>query len=356
MLNFPDAPADGEQSTQPNGVTYQWDATLTRWTSVISLGAGIVAGTVVQVQNFQTGAVNSGSTIIPNDNTIPQISEGDEYMSLAFTPKYASSVLRVDVYMMCAADVAASIISIALFKDAIADALAVTRYTSVQANDRSNNSFSHFVPAGSTDSQNFTVRAGPHNASTVTFNGTNLDAEMGGIMASSITITEIQPNAVTAPAGEPPVPVGMISPFAHELSAPNWIYCNGQAISRTTYAALFAAIGPLYGPGDGSTTFNVPDYRGNFFRAQDDGRGIDPDAAARNGGDTVGSEQADGFKSHVHVQLGTFDTTPQGFVTPAISAAVGSETGTNTPTTATGGNETRPKNVYVRYYIYAGAA
>lgn len=51
------------------------------------------------------------------------------------------------------------------------------------------------------------------------------------------------------------------------LDAPaGWLHCHGQAISRTTYAALFAAIGTVYGEGDGRTTFNVPDLRGAFLR------------------------------------------------------------------------------------------
>jgi hypothetical protein len=159
------------------------------------------------------------------------------------------------------------------------------------------------------------------------------------------------------------MPVGMISPFAHEFSAPNWVYCNGQAISRATYAALFAAIGTNYGTGDGSTTFNVPDYRGNFLRAQDNGRGADPDAAPRSppsnnpagaAGDAVGSEQNDGLKSHNHAQRGRLDfSIVGGGVVPLADATNTADTGI---TGAAGGLETRPKNIYVRYYIYAGVA
>jgi len=57
-------------------------------------------------------------------------------------------------------------------------------------------------------------------------------------------------------------PVGTILPFAGS-SAPsgNWLLCNGSAVSRTTYAGLFAVIGTAYGTGDGTTTFNLPDFR-----------------------------------------------------------------------------------------------
>jgi phage-related tail fiber protein len=54
-----------------------------------------------------------------------------------------------------------------------------------------------------------------------------------------------------------------------------WLKANGAAVSRTTYAALFSAIGTTFGVGDGSTTFNLPDLRGEFMRGWDDGRGVD---------------------------------------------------------------------------------
>lgn len=70
-------------------------------------------------------------------------------------------------------------------------------------------------------------------------------------------------------------PSGAVAPFA-TASAPNgWLKCNGAAVSRTTYAALFAAIGTAFGAGNGTTTFNLPDLRGEFVRGWDDGRGVD---------------------------------------------------------------------------------
>lgn len=55
-----------------------------------------------------------------------------------------------------------------------------------------------------------------------------------------------------------------------------WLIENGAALSRTTYATLFAVIGVTYGAGDGATTFNLPDRRGEFDRGLDLGRGVDP--------------------------------------------------------------------------------
>ncbi|STZ76347.1 tail fiber protein [Bergeriella denitrificans] len=71
------------------------------------------------------------------------------------------------------------------------------------------------------------------------------------------------------------VPVGMVAYFTHNNPPPGWIKCNGAALSRTTYAKLFAAVGTYYGAGNGSTTFNIPDVRGEFLRVYDDGRGVD---------------------------------------------------------------------------------
>ena len=60
----------------------------------------------------------------------------------------------------------------------------------------------------------------------------------------------------------PVMPTGSIIPFAGKTAPEGWLFCQGQAVSRTTYAQLFAVIGTTYGSGDGSTTFNVPDLRG----------------------------------------------------------------------------------------------
>lgn len=85
-----------------------------------------------------------------------------------------------------------------------------------------------------------------------------------------------------------------------------YLECNGAAVSRTTYAALFAVIGTTYGAGDGSTTFNLPDYRGEFIRGWANGSTNDPDAASRTNrgdgtaGDVVGSKQAGQNVSHAH--------------------------------------------------------
>lgn len=88
-------------------------------------------------------------------------------------------------------------------------------------------------------------------------------------------------------------PPGVVQAFAGITIPTNWLACNGAAVSRTTYAALFGVIGTTYGIGDGATTFNVPDLRAMFLRGYDAGRGIDT-------GRVYGSQQGDSFASHTH--------------------------------------------------------
>lgn len=70
-------------------------------------------------------------------------------------------------------------------------------------------------------------------------------------------------------------PSGMVMTFAGDFAPAGWLKANGAAVSRTAYAKLFAAIGTRFGAGDGYSTFNLPDLRGEFPRFWDDGRGVD---------------------------------------------------------------------------------
>ena len=95
------------------------------------------------------------------------------------------------------------------------------------------------------------------------------------------------------------LPAGMVAPYAGSTAPTGWLLCDGTAVSRSTYAALFAAIGTTYGSGDGSTTFNVPDTRGIFIS----GVGsqtitVGPDTVTYNR--TIGTKQLDQFQGHYH--------------------------------------------------------
>lgn len=147
------------------------------------------AGFVKQVVRSQTGVVATGTTVIPFDNTIPQITEGNEYMTLAVTPTSAASKLKIDVVLQLSNTVANWYIA-ALFQDATASALAATCTYQATAGGGVEIAFSHSMTAGTTSATTFRVRAGGTFAGTTTFNGNAGTGLFGGVTASSITITE----------------------------------------------------------------------------------------------------------------------------------------------------------------------
>lgn len=136
------------------------------------------------------------------------------------------------------------------------------------------------------------------------------------------------------------IPSGAILPFAMNSAPSGWLAANGAAVSRTTYATLFAAISTTYGVGDGSTTFTLPDLRGYFVR----GVGTNSDATAAG---TFGVKQADALKSHTHTVVagaGINWTNGGSYGTQYAGAATGA-------TGATGDTETRPRNIAMLYCI-----
>mgnify|MGYP003312052876 CR=1 FL=1 len=172
------------------------------------------------------------------------------------------------------------------------------------------------------------------------------------------------------------VPSGSVFCMAVDVVPTGYLECDGSAVSRTTYAALFAVIGSLYGTGDGSSTFNLPDLRGEFIRGYDNGRGIDnarPLASSQGGSNlshshtatstsnvtdsghfhTTNVDNANLFPAHGGVTIGyggsggypatnfgQMSTTTTG-VTVATSTSVAND----------GGSETRPRNIAMMYII-----
>lgn len=106
---------------------------------------------------------------------------------------------------------------------------------------------------------------------------------------------------------------GAIQYFAMVAIPSGWLEANGAEVSRTTYANLFATIGTVFGTGNGTTTFNLPDLRGTFIRGFDNGRSIDP-------GRAFGSSQAGSNAAHSHTV--TDPTHTHGASQPAHSHAV----------------------------------
>jgi hypothetical protein len=160
---------------------------LTNPLPLASGGTGTVAAnSVVQVVNYTTGALQSGTTVLPEDDTIPQITEGDEWFTLAITPKHADNKLLIQVVCNMGGDSALDT-ALALFQDTTANALAVSFWTSY-----SNNrifTINHFMTAGTTSATTFRVRGGS-NAGTTRLNGRGAARRYGGVASSGITITE----------------------------------------------------------------------------------------------------------------------------------------------------------------------
>lgn len=146
------------------------------------------------------------------------------------------------------------------------------------------------------------------------------------------------------------IPAGTIA-FLGVSSAPTgWLKANGAAVSRTTYAALYAEIGTAFGSGDGSTTFNLPDLRGEFPRGLDDGRGVDS-------GRSIGTSQSHAYAAHSHSLR--YSSVSEGNDYGSGGAwLVGRSSGLNrlnpppesyqregTHITSSGDSETRPRNI-----------
>ena len=169
------------------------------------------------------------------------------------------------------------------------------------------------------------------------------------------------------------VPTGSVHIMATTTAPSGYLKCNGAAVSRTTYADLFAIIGTTHGEGDGSSTFNVPDLRGEFVRGWDDSRGVDS-------GRSFASSQSSANLQHNHTATATSTssvTDPGHFHNVAYSnsdsgdgvieeSGVGlsgyepTETATTGITVSTstsvsvanaGGSEARPRNIAMMYVI-----
>ena len=173
------------------------------------------------------------------------------------------------------------------------------------------------------------------------------------------------------------IPTGAIMAWPTETAPSGFILCQGQAISRSTYSALFAIIASTYGGGDGSSNFNIPDYRGQFLRGRANGSTNDPDRGARtdrgdgNGGDNVGTKQDYGILEHTHGNnsggtshhgfntnnnnTGTFSKSGHSYGgTRSTSGGIVTNSWGNNSANVDGhltNNEIRPINIYVNWIM-----
>jgi hypothetical protein len=181
-------------SSGGGSVTLQEPSTASNVTLTLPAVTGTVlttatAGTVLQVVNTQTGAVATGTTAIPIDDSIPQNTEGTEFMTLAITPTNSSNKLVIQVVMQLSTNADANI-AIALFQDSTANALAAQVFRQDISTGFTLLYLTHYMTAGTTSSTTFKARGGA-GSGTYTFNGTGGSRIFGGVMSSSITIMEI---------------------------------------------------------------------------------------------------------------------------------------------------------------------
>ena len=150
------------------------------------------SGKLLQQVNTQTGAVNSGTTIFPEDDTIPQNTEGDEYMTIAITPKSATSTLMIEAHIFYSQS-AGTRGGAGLFKDSDADALSFTSNFIKDSTSMGNMQVFYSETSGNTTARTYKIRCGNiQNAGTFTFNGQAGSRKFGGTVLSTIRIIEIE--------------------------------------------------------------------------------------------------------------------------------------------------------------------
>lgn len=147
---------------------------------------------IVQTINAPVAGVATGTTTMPCDDTIPQITEGDQYNTVSITPTNASNKLLIEVSMLFSTSVTGGQFGCALFQDATANALSgIIQYMATSDRPLMFN-FSYEMTAGTTSATTFRVRAGSESAGTTTLNGFGGNRKFGGVMGSSMRVTEIK--------------------------------------------------------------------------------------------------------------------------------------------------------------------
>lgn len=186
------------RSSQPIAVLGYIDiteATAGTWatnpSATVGWGPGAtLPGQVVQRRRTASGAVATGVTTIPADDTIPQITEGNEYMTQAITPRSALNLLYTRAQVVMSND-GGGVYCSALFQDSGANALAATQLGSLSASVRENMLLEYRAVAGTTSATTMRLRAGSSAAGTTTFNGVSAGRMLGGVMNSWLEVLEV---------------------------------------------------------------------------------------------------------------------------------------------------------------------
>lgn len=182
----------------------------------------------------------------------------------------------------------------------------------------------------------------------------NMGGAVGGtkildVSTSGLVVVGDLSAATVKQNGNALMPAGIILPYAGSAAPDGYLLCYGQAVSRSTYAALFSAIGTTYGVGDASTTFNVPDLRGRVIAGQDDMGGSSADrlTGQANGvdGDVLGGTGGTESQTLSIAQLPT--VTPAGTIVNVVTNARHDSSSGNT-VSGTGGSASPDANTVTR--------
>lgn len=163
--------------------------------AVVFNASGIVTGAgkqVVQIVTARTGITASGTTILPVDNTIPQNTEGVQFLTASITPTNINSLLEIDVNCILSHS-ANSGISTALFQDANANALAAVVESNAVATAVVTQTLKFYMTAGTISATTFNIRCGGTAVGTIYLNGASATQYFGGVGYSSIVIKEYLP-------------------------------------------------------------------------------------------------------------------------------------------------------------------
>ena len=159
-------------------------------TAIFQSGSG-VAGSVIKTSTTTSVTLVTGTTLIPIDNTIPQLTEGVNLFAVAFAPTTTGNKIRISATIFGAYSVAAQV-SAALYQDSTANALAAVATKVTAANDSFSLRLEWEITAASTSATIFKINVGGSTAGTVSINGNAGAGIFGGVAASSLVITEIK--------------------------------------------------------------------------------------------------------------------------------------------------------------------
>jgi len=159
---------------------------------VSATAANALSGSVIQTVTATLATVQTGTTTVPNDDSIPQSGEGTEFLTASITPNNTSNTLLITFQCPIIACSGTVRVIGALFQDATAGALSAGYITFGAADQAQQFHLSYKMAAGTTSSTTFKIRIGPESASTVTINGESAGRKLGGVAITSIVIQEIK--------------------------------------------------------------------------------------------------------------------------------------------------------------------